>query len=90
MHYEIIRERMLFVKDLLLHKAFLRRPRIFWATIYPTYLCNYRSRHCYGKYGETYGPQYIPEHQLDFEQMQFIIHPVVMLSLSLRRVNGKI
>lgn len=69
----MLKERTHFIKDLFLSNALLKRPKIFWASIYLTYSCNYRCRHCYGKYGVTYGPQYDPENELDFEQMYFIV-----------------
>jgi MoaA/NifB/PqqE/SkfB family radical SAM enzyme len=68
----LLKERLHFLKGNITHKL-LRKPKIFWATIYLTYACNYRCKHCYGKYGETYGVGQNSGITLDFSQIKFIV-----------------
>jgi len=68
----MLTERFLFFKDLIISRL-LKRNRIYWATIYLTYTCNYRCAHCYGKYGKKHGPKYNPNNTMNLEELKQIV-----------------
>ncbi|MFH1478217.1 MAG: radical SAM protein [Candidatus Omnitrophota bacterium] len=68
----MIRERASFLANYLFCKL-LKRPRIFWATIYLTYACNFRCKHCYGKYGERYDNRESDDFTMHFDRVEYIV-----------------
>lgn len=66
-------ERLHLLKNILLSRLNPERKSLFWATLYPNYHCNFRCRHCYGKYGDNYGSKKTDGSILDIEKYDFIL-----------------